>query len=217
MSEASTHSSESASIVSGKAAPLPFDNLDTDQIMPKQFLLGIDKSGLARGVFHDMRFDAQGVPRQDFVLNHAIFSDTSILVTGSNFGCCSSREHAVWGLQQAGFRAVIASSFGEIFYFNSIANGFLALIMDADKVADLQQRAADAAHLIIDVANQYVEVEGGKRYAFEIPARQKSMFLEGLDQIGMTLKDQAAIDSFESAHFSALPWTKIDLPAQSAL
>jgi 3-isopropylmalate/(R)-2-methylmalate dehydratase small subunit len=206
-----------SAIITGIAAPLPFDNLDTDQIMPKQFLLGIDKSGLAKGVFHDMRFDETATPRQDFVLNHPQFRNATILVTGSNFGCGSSREHAVWGLQQAGFKAVIASSFGEIFYFNSIANGLLALIMDESVVAQLLKCANNAGTFSIDVANQCIETDLGERFPFALPDRQRRMFLEGLDQIGLTLKEGDAIDQFEQQHFRHHPWMKIDLPEQSVL
>ncbi|MCY0386624.1 3-isopropylmalate dehydratase small subunit [Robbsia sp. Bb-Pol-6] len=204
-------------VVAGTAAPLPYDNLDTDQIMPKQFLLGIDKSGLAKGVFHDLRTDAGGRPKDDFVLNREIYRDAGILIAGANFGCGSSREHAVWGLQQAGFQAVIASSFGEIFYFNSIANGLLALTMENRAVQTLLARAAGPNRFVIDVASQYVETGDGERFHFQMPERQKRMFLEGLDTIGLTLKDGAAIDRFAQRHFRDAPWMKIDLPAQSAL
>jgi 3-isopropylmalate/(R)-2-methylmalate dehydratase small subunit len=207
---------ESATI-SGVAAPLPFDNLDTDQIMPKQFLLGIDKSGLAKGVFHDMRMDGDGKPKSDFVLNQPAYQNAKILVTGSNFGCGSSREHAVWGLQQAGIKAVIAASFGEIFYFNSIANGLLALIVDSAVVAQLSQRANDGIAFVIDVANQVIKTDLGESFAFALPDRQRRMFLEGLDQIGMTLKEADAIDRFEWQHYQDAAWMKIDLPAQSAM
>jgi 3-isopropylmalate/(R)-2-methylmalate dehydratase small subunit len=203
--------------ISGIAAPLPFDNLDTDQIMPKQFLLGIDKSGLAKGVFHDLRMDGTGAPRSDFVLNRPAYRDANILVAGPNFGCGSSREHAVWGLQQAGFKAVIASSFGEIFYFNSIANGFLALILDPSVVAHLMTRAEQGGKFVIDVANQFIETDAGERFSFDLPNRQRRMFLEGLDQIGLTLKESELIDQFEQQHYKTSAWMKIDLPAQAAM
>lgn len=112
-------------IISGVAAPLPYSNLDTDQIMPKQFLRIIDKAGLDRGLLYDLRFDADGAPRPDCVLNQSAYAGAAVLVAGPNFGCGSSREHAVWGLMQYGIRAVVAASFGEIFYFNALNNGLL--------------------------------------------------------------------------------------------
>ncbi|OAJ52849.1 3-isopropylmalate dehydratase small subunit [Paraburkholderia ginsengiterrae] len=202
--------------VAGIAAPLPLNNLDTDQIMPKQFLFGIDKSGLAHGVLYDLRMDAFGSPRQEFVLNRPQYQGARILVTGANFGCGSSREHAVWGLQQAGFDALIAPSFGEIFYFNALANRLLLVMLDPSTVATLMELVSDSAtsHLTIDVQRQCVITVDGTEYPFELPARQKRMFVEGLDMIGMTLRDGAAIDAFEANHFAQSPWMKIDLPKQ---
>jgi 3-isopropylmalate/(R)-2-methylmalate dehydratase small subunit len=202
--------------VAGIAAPLPLNNLDTDQIMPKQFLFGIDKSGLARGVLYDLRTDASGSSRPEFVLNRPAYQGSRILVTGANFGCGSSREHAVWGLQQAGFEAVIAPSFGEIFYFNALANRLLLVMLEPAIVATLMERVSDPAtsHLTIDVQRQSVVTVDGAEYPFELPARQKRMFVEGLDMIGMTLSDRGAIDAFEANHYAANPWMKIDLPRQ---
>lgn len=202
--------------LAGIAAPLPLNNLDTDQIMPKQFLFGIDKSGLARGVLHDLRFDASGKAREEFVLNRPEYEGARILVTGANFGCGSSREHAVWGLQQAGIDAVIAPSFGEIFYFNAQNNRLLLITLDESVVAKLSAHVSDANtnRLNIDVANQRVTTSDGVHYAFDLPPRQKRMFIEGLDMIGMTLADSDAIRVFEARHESAHPWMQIDLPKQ---
>jgi 3-isopropylmalate/(R)-2-methylmalate dehydratase small subunit len=202
--------------VAGIAAPLPLNNLDTDQIMPKQFLFGIDKSGLARGVLYDLRTDASGSPRQEFVLNQPAYQGARILVTGANFGCGSSREHAVWGLQQAGFDAVIAPSFGEIFYFNALNNRLLLVMLDPVIVSMLMERVSDPekSYLTIDVQRQCVITADDAEYPFELPARQKHMFVEGLDTIGMTLKDSSAIDAFESRHYADHPWMHIDLPNQ---
>ena len=203
-------------LIEGLAAPLPFDNLDTDQIMPKQFLLGIDKAGLARGVLHDLRFDASGQPRPEFVLNQPRYQHASILLAGANFGCGSSREHAVWGLQQAGFRAVIAPSFGEIYYFNALNNRLPVITLAPAEVAELMAYAdaATSPALTIDVLAQQVRTSDGRQYHFDMPERQKRMIVDGLDTLGMTLRDAAAIDSFEQAHHAANPWLKIDLPAQ---
>jgi 3-isopropylmalate/(R)-2-methylmalate dehydratase small subunit len=202
--------------VAGIAAPLPINNLDTDQIMPKQFLLGIDKSGLARGVLYDLRTDVSGSPRQEFVLNRPEYRGARILVAGANFGCGSSREHAVWGLQQAGFEAVIAPSFGEIFYFNALNNRLLLVMLDPSVISTLMEVVSDPArsHLTIDVQRQCVRSADGAEYSFELPARQKRMFIEGLDMIGMTLSDGDAIDAFEARHHADHPWMKIDLPKQ---
>lgn len=201
--------------LTGIAAPLPLNNLDTDQIMPKQFLFGIDKSDLARGVLYDLRFDASGNARKDFVLNRPDYAGARILIAGANFGCGSSREHAVWGLQQAGIDAVIAPSFGEIFYFNAQNNRLLLIALDEAVVAALSALASDAKtnQLTIDVANQRVSTSDGAHYAFDLPQRQKRMFIEGLDMIGMTLADSDAIRAFEAKHEALHPWMKIDLPA----
>ncbi|RXV65492.1 3-isopropylmalate dehydratase small subunit [Burkholderia stabilis] len=202
--------------VTGIAAPLPLNNLDTDQIMPKQFLFGIDKSGLARGVLYDLRHDGAGVQRPDFVLNRAAYQGARILVAGANFGCGSSREHAVWGLQQAGFDAVIAPSFGEIFYFNALNNRLLLVMLDPAVVSTLVEQAGNPATstLTIDVLRQVVTTMDGNEYPFDLPERQKRMFVEGLDMIGMTLADSNAIDAFEARHYAAHRWMKIDLPKQ---
>ncbi|QGZ65933.1 3-isopropylmalate dehydratase small subunit [Paraburkholderia acidisoli] len=204
--------------VTGVAAPLPINNLDTDQIMPKQFLLGIDKAGLARGLLYDLRFDPAGRAREQFVLNREAYRDAKILIGGSNFGCGSSREHAVWGLQQAGFEAVIAPSYGEIFYFNAANNRLLLVVLPPAQIEALvhEIEQGGSKQLAIDIEGQYVESPSGVRYAFELPARQKQMLVEGLDMVGMTLKDAAAIDAFEQRHWAANPWCRIDLPAQQA-
>ncbi|MBO9535639.1 3-isopropylmalate dehydratase small subunit [Herbaspirillum sp.] len=204
--------------VAGIAAPLPIDNLDTDQIMPKQFLLGIDKSGLARGVLYDLRMDGEGRPRPEFVLNRPQYQGARILVAGANFGCGSSREHAVWGLMQAGIEAVIAPSFGEIFYFNAQNNRLLLVTLDAASVAALAATVGnpDCSNVAIDVQRQRVVAADGAEYAFELPPRQKRMFTEGLDMIGMTLADAGAIAEFERKHRAQSPWMQLDLPVQQA-
>lgn len=205
--------------VAGTAAPLPLNNLDTDQIMPKQFLLGIDKSGLARGVLYDLRTNADGSPNATFVLNRPAYHDARILVGGANFGCGSSREHAVWGLQQAGIEAVIAPSFGEIFYFNALNNRLLLIVLDPADVAKLTEWVGDPAQsaLTIDVERQVVVTSGGETFPFELPPRQKRMFMEGLDMIGMTLRDSDAIAAFEARHRDDSPWMQIDLPKQQRM
>src|SRR5262249_13164119 len=145
---------DTPAIVEGRLAALRIDNLDTDQIMPKQFLWGIDKSGLAKGVLHDLRFAPDGTPRADFVLNRSEHAGASVLVAGANFGCGSSREHAVWGLQQFGIRAVIAPSFAEIFYSNALNNRLLLVALPAEQIGELMRLADEQpdASVRIDVA-----------------------------------------------------------------
>ncbi|HEX7913946.1 MAG TPA: 3-isopropylmalate dehydratase small subunit [Paraburkholderia sp.] len=203
-------------VIEGIAAPLPVNNLDTDQIMPKQFLLGIDKSGLARGLLYDLRFDADGRARDQFVLNRSEYRGAKILLGGSNFGCGSSREHAVWGLQQAGFEAVIAPSYGEIFYFNSANNRLLLVTLPPEQIEALVAELENGGgkQLSIDVENEVVLAPSGRRYPFSLPPRQKQMLVEGLDMIGMTLRLKEAIDAFEARHWAAQPWCRIDPAAQ---
>ena len=146
-------------LIEGVGAPLPLPNLDTDQIMPKQFLRGIDKSGLDKGLLYDMRFDEHGAPRADFVLNQPAWRDTRVLVAGANFGCGSSREHAVWGLQQFGIRAVIAPSFGEIFYSNAMNNRLLLAMLPQADVDILMRAVSDPvapASIRIDLSSMTV-------------------------------------------------------------
>lgn len=200
--------SESA-IVDGRMAPLRIDNLDTDQIMPKQFLWGIDKSGLAKGVLHDLRFDPQGRPRADFVLNRPERAGTSVIVAGSNFGCGSSREHAVWGLQQFGIRAVIAPSFAEIFYSNAMNNGLLLVALAEDHVAALMKAAADptSSSVRIDVGAMTVTC-GDLTLPFGLSPRHRRMFLEGLDVIGLTLTCRDRIEAFSRTYWAQQPWVR---------
>jgi 3-isopropylmalate/(R)-2-methylmalate dehydratase small subunit len=198
--------SESA-IVEGRMAPLRIDNLDTDQIMPKQFLWGIDKSGLAKGVLYDLRFDPQGQTRADFVLNRPKYAGTSVLVAGSNFGCGSSREHAVWGLQQFGIRAVIAPSFAEIFYSNAMNNRLLLVALPEDQVAALIKAADDpnTSSVRVDVSTMTVTC-GDLIAPFSLSPRHRRMFLEGLDVIGLTLTYRDRIEAFAEAHWARQPW-----------
>jgi len=197
-------------ILHGRAAVLATPNLDTDQIMPKQFLRGIDKAGLAPGLLYDLRFDGAGAPRPDFVLNQPSFAGVDVLIAGSNYGCGSSREHAVWGMQQYGFKAVVASSFGEIFYSNALNNRLLLAMVPE---ADVQAFMAEAARLpgplalTIDVRQRTVRSAGhGAR--FTLSDRHQRMFLQGLDVIGASLSYAAQIDAFAARHWAAQPWVK---------
>jgi 3-isopropylmalate/(R)-2-methylmalate dehydratase small subunit len=195
--------------IEGIAAPLPTPNLDTDQIMPKQFLRGIDKTGLDKGLLYDMRYDAGDRLRQDFVLNRPEYRGASVIVGGSNFGCGSSREHAVWGLQQFGIKAIIASSYGEIFYSNAMNNRLLLVMLDEEVV---QRIMADVSHpatsrVTIDVASMTVRSRNVEA-RFALSERHRHMFLAGLDIIGATLALDKQIKDFQEKHWSARPWLK---------
>jgi 3-isopropylmalate/(R)-2-methylmalate dehydratase small subunit len=194
-------------LLEGRAAALRIENLDTDQIMPKQFLRGIDKSGLKEGLLHDLRFDASGQPRPDCVLNQPAHADASILVGGSNFGCGSSREHAVWGLQQFGIRAVVAPSYGEIFYSNAMNNRLLLVTLPPEEIGRLMHDADDprANGVTIDIEAQTLRSRSVQAH-FELLPRHRRMFLEGLDSIGLSLTYQAEIAAFARRHWAQAPW-----------
>lgn len=193
--------------IQGGAAALRIDNLDTDQIMPKQFLRGIDKSGLEQGLLYDLRFDTQGQLRPDFILNQEPYANASILIGGANFGCGSSREHAVWGMQQFGIRAVIAPSFAEIFHANAMNNRLLLVTLPPEQVARLMNDADDETSntVVIDIEAQTLRSRQVQA-SFELMPRHRRMFLEGLDSIGLSLTYQSAIDDFVSDHWSRQPW-----------
>lgn len=200
-------------LIEGIAAPLPFSNLDTDQIMPKQFLRIIDKAGLDRGLLYDLRFDEHGAPRADFVLNQDAYAGTSVLVAGPNFGCGSSREHAVWGLQQFGIRAVIAPSFGEIFYFNAVNNGLLLVSLPPADVDALLARVSNTEapgnhRVVIDVMAGQVRAADGWTAGFTLPERHRRMFAQGQDLVGASLLQLPDVERFEAAHWARHPWMK---------
>jgi len=185
---------------SGLAAPLNRINVDTDQIIPKQFLKGIERTGFENYLFYDWRFLDNGTPDPDFVLNAPRYQSASILVAGANFGCGSSREHAPWALQQYGFKAIVAPSFADIFRGNSFKNGLLPVTLAADIVADIiaQIEAQEGYALTIDLASQTVTQPNGTFHAFDIGEFQKQCLLNGLDEIGWTLQFEADISAYES-------------------
>ncbi len=196
--------------IGGIAAPLNIANLDTDQIMPKQFLRGIDKNGLDKGLLWDLRFGREGRIRHDFVLNRPEFAHTRVLVAGPNFGCGSSREHAVWGLQQFGIQAVIASSFGEIFYSNAMNNALLAIVLPQEDVSGLlEETDQNGAPIKIEIDVHSMEVHSpGMTRPFTLAKRHHRMFLEGLDMIGASLAHKADITAFAQRHWSRQPWVR---------
>ncbi|MCK8666617.1 3-isopropylmalate dehydratase small subunit [Pseudomonas azerbaijanoccidens] len=194
--------------ISGSAAPLLASNIDTDVIMPKQFLKGIDRQGLDRGLFFDLRFLESGEPNPDFILNQAAWNDAAFLVVGPNFGCGSSREHAVWGLKQVGIRALIGTSFAGIFYDNCQRNGVLAIQLTE---AQLKQVAAVVSHrataqISVNLPEQTIALADGSVIGFEIDQLRKQSLLLGLDAIGTTLQRAEQIRQFEAQHLAENPW-----------
>jgi 3-isopropylmalate/(R)-2-methylmalate dehydratase small subunit len=188
------------------AAVMPAANVDTDVIMPKQFLKGIDRAGLANGVFHDLRFDAEGRPDPAFLLHRPGLEDCRILVVGPNFGCGSSREHAVWGLLQYGIRAIVGTGFAGIFSDNAANNGLLLVSLDAEAHGRLASRlAVRHTPMTIDLEAQRIIVDDFT-LAFEIDPRRRRAIMLGLDRIGETLAHAEAIRAFEADYRAASPW-----------
>lgn len=191
------------------AAPIDVDNMDTDQLMPKQFLRGIDKSGLAKGLLYNHRHLSDGSLNPDFVLNKPSFENTRIIVAGPNFGCGSSREHAVWGLMQYGIRAVIATGFGEIFYSNCFNNGLLAAKITPQASVELFNylSAKEPKELTVSVRDKTIcSADGSMQWNFELAERHQTMLLEGLDMLETTMKELELIKKFRAQHEKAFPW-----------
>ena len=190
------------------AAPLPIVNVDTDMIIPKDYLKTIKRTGLAEGLFAEMRLNEDGTENPDFVLNKPAYRNAQILVAGDNFGCGSSREHAPWALLDRGIRCVISTSFADIFYNNCFKNGILPVVVtpdELDKLMDDAERGANAT-LTVDLENQTIHGPDGGAIHFEIDPHRKHVLLEGLDDIGLTMKKADSISSFESSHVSERPW-----------
>ncbi len=183
-------------------------NIDTDVIMPKQFLKGIDRTGLDKGVFFDQRFRADGQPNPDFVLNQPAYAGAKFLLTGPNFGCGSSREHAVWGLYQLGIRALIGTSFAGIFFDNCMRNGVLIALVDEAQLRQIMTHdtLGKDLKLTIDLPHQEIRIEEKEAIRFEIDQLRKNVLIEGLDPIGSTLQHKDAILNFEKRHLAENPW-----------
>ncbi|MBF8644629.1 3-isopropylmalate dehydratase small subunit [Pseudomonas pudica] len=194
--------------VEGVAAPILAANVDTDVIMPKQFLKGIDRSGLDRGAFFDLRFLDDGTPNPEFVLNQTPWNESKFLVVGPNFGCGSSREHAVWGMKQLGIRALIGTSFAGIFYDNCQRNGVLTIQLSPAELKELGAMVSqpETANIAVDLEEQFILLSDGRRIEFKIDALRKDALLQGLDAIGSTLVRSEQIRSFEQRHLQANPW-----------
>ena len=190
------------------AAPLRIINVDTDMIIPKQYLKTIKRTGLGKGLFSEMRYEPDGSEKPDFVLNQPAYRKAKILVAGDNFGCGSSREHAPWALLDFGVRCVISTSFADIFYNNCFKNGILPITVspeDLEKLFDDAERGANAT-LTIDLPNQEIRGPDGGRVHFEIDQFRKHCLLNGLDDIGLTMEKKPAIDAFEKKAAQARPW-----------
>jgi 3-isopropylmalate/(R)-2-methylmalate dehydratase small subunit len=190
------------------AAPMDLPNIDTDRVIPARFLRKPREAGFGPLLFHDVRFDADGVPKADFVLNHPAYRDARILVTAENFGCGSSREMAVWALMDYGIRVVIGPSFGDIFFENCFKNGALAVVLPADVAAGLRRALAGrpGASLSVDLESQTIIGPAGDAIPFEIDAFRKQGLLTGQDEVEMTLARLPAIEAFEARRRGEMPW-----------
>ena len=199
---------QSFSHLTAIAAPLPIDNVDTDMIIPKQFLKTIKRTGLKEGLFYEMRFDVNGKRNDDFILHRAPFDKAQILVSGSNFGCGSSREHAPWALLDFGIRAVIAPSFADIFFNNCFKNGILPVVLPKENVDTLMGYAKSGKKIAFDLDKQTVQAEGQNEtpYHFEVESFRKHCLLNGLDDIGLTLQKLDAIAAYEIKQKEMTPW-----------
>ena len=194
--------------LTGVAAPMPLVNIDTDMIIPKQFLKTIHRTGLGKHLFSEMRYDAEGSENPDFVLNQPQYRQAEILVTGDNFGCGSSREHAPWALLDFGIRCVISTSFADIFYNNCFKNGILPVTLPQEAVDALMDDAEKGsnARISIDLERQVVTGADGTEYHFDIDPHRKHCLLNGLDDIGLTMELAPAIDSYEASMAQSQPW-----------
>ena len=190
----------------GIAAPLPMINVDTDMIIPKQFLKTIKRSGLGKNLFHELRFDMQGNIKNDFVLNWDPYKKATILIAGDNFGCGSSREHAPWSLLDFGFKCIVAPSFADIFYNNCFKNGILPIRLDQEKVNILMTEAKNKNQLTINLDEQKIILADENVIEFDIDPFRKKCLIEGLDDIGLTLQKKDKISKYEESIKSSHPW-----------
>ena len=199
---------QSFTTLTGVAAPFPLINVDTDMIIPKQFLKTIKRTGLGKALFHELRYDEKGQEKPEFVLNKPAYRKAQILVAGDNFGCGSSREHAPWALLDFGIRCVISTSFADIFYNNCFKNGILPIVVSPEnlkKLMDDAERGANAT-ISIDLAAQEIRGPDGGMIHFDIDSFRKHCLMNGLDDIGLTLEKQSDIDKFERSQAERRPW-----------
>ena len=190
-------------------AYIPIVNIDTDMIIPKQFLKTIKRTGLGKNLFYELRYNEKDVPIDSFVLNQDKYKESKILITGKNFGCGSSREHAPWSILDYGIKCIIASSFADIFYNNCFKNGILPIKLDETEVSKLQKAAENSLSFTIDLENQkisYIEDNKNHEINFDLDKAKKTSLLEGLDDIGLTLAKVNHISDFENRQESKTPW-----------
>ena len=194
--------------LTGIAAPMPLVNIDTDMIIPKQFLKTIKRSGLGANLFDEMRFDKDGNEIPDFVLNKKAYKNAEIIVAGENFGCGSSREHAPWALLDFGIKCVISTSYADIFYNNCFKNGILPIVLKPEEVDLLMEdsKNGENARISIDLERQIVQSSEGVEFSFEIDEFKKHCLLNGLDDIGLTMEKASSIDEFEEKYQRQMPW-----------
>ncbi len=194
--------------LTGIAAPMPLVNIDTDMIIPKQFLKTIARTGLGKNLFDEMRYTLDGAEIPGFVLNQPAYRRAEILVAGDNFGCGSSREHAPWALLDFGIRCVISTSFADIFFNNCFKNGILPVVLPQAGIDHLMEdaRKGENARITVDLDSQTVTASDGTRFAFEVDAFKKHCLMNGLDDIGLTLEKATAIDAYEAKAATLRPW-----------
>jgi 3-isopropylmalate/(R)-2-methylmalate dehydratase small subunit len=194
--------------LTGIAAPMPLVNIDTDMIIPKQFLKTIKRSGLGANLFDEMRFDQDGNEIADFVLNKKAYRNAEIIVAGENFGCGSSREHAPWALLDFGIKCVISTSYADIFYNNCFKNGILPIVLKPEEVELLMEdsKNGENARISIDLERQIVQSSEGVEFSFEVDEFKKHCLLNGLDDIGLTMEKASSIDEFEEKYQRQMPW-----------
>ena len=194
--------------LTGIAAPMPLVNIDTDMIIPKQFLKTIKRSGLGANLFDEMRFDQDGNEIADFVLNKKAYRNAEIIVAGENFGCGSSREHAPWALLDFGIKCVTSTSYADIFYNNCFKNGILPIVLKPEEVELLMEdsKNGENARISIDLERQIVQSSEGVEFSFEIDEFKKHCLLNGLDDIGLTMEKASSIDEFEEKYQRQMPW-----------
>ena len=207
---------EKFNTLEGIAAPMPLINIDTDMLIPKQFLKTIKRTGLGENLFFEMRYDQNGNKIKDFILNREHYSKASIIVGGANFGCGSSREHAPWAIYEAGFRVLIAPSFADIFFNNSLKNGILPIVLSSHDVDELfiASLKDNPLRLVVDLQKQTISDEKSFMKNFAIDLGNKKKLMEGLDEIGLTLSNKKLIKEFEEKRLESRPWLKID-PSES--
>ena len=192
----------------GVAAPLNMINIDTDKLIPKQFLKTIKRTGLGKHLFNEMRFNEDGSEKQDFVLNKSAYREASIIVAGDNFGCGSSRDHAPWALLDFGIKCVISTSFADIFYNNCFKNGILPIVVNKQQLDQLMDDAENGANAVLDVDLEAQEIirPSGEKVTFEIDEFRKHCLINGLDDIGLTMEKEENIDNFEKRRAAEQPW-----------